>query len=517
MAGMGMAKGGMLMTMYPGLPLLWSGTALAAMALVTLLALRTGAGTLGGRWWVLSRLPAVGPLLRWLATRPAVLVGLRLVAVALFLLVIATGLFGNQIPQRNLATMLTWTFWWTGVIISVLVVGSAWCAICPWDALANLLVRQRIWGRAHMPLSLELRVPRWLRNTWPALAMFVGLTWLELGFGITTSPYGTAVLALIMVVLATLSMALFERKAFCHYFCAVGRTLGAYSTVAPVAVRPVDTDVCARCKTLECYHGTGEVEPCPTHLVMGRLRENTFCISCGACAIACPKQNVAWRARPLGSELALDVRPRWDHAWFILGLVALTSFHGFTMMPFWESWMSRLAQWLGDSGQLLWSFSIGMTGALLLPIGLFALAIWVTRRLLGNRLSFRRLFAIFALPTLPLAFSYHLAHNLTHLVRESAGFGSVLANPFGVGAKPLSMAERMADLWMPMDLLFTLQTALIVLGFWLAMRVLRQRASRLPPKGTAMTLVQRLPVTLYLLVMAGFNLWLLMQPMIMRM
>ncbi len=77
-------------------------------------------------------------------------------------------------------------------------------------------------------------MPKQLRNVWPALLLFIGLTWLELGAGVTTSPYATALLALLMLVLATVSLSLFERKAFCRYFCPVGRTVGFYSQLAPV-------------------------------------------------------------------------------------------------------------------------------------------------------------------------------------------------------------------------------------------------------------------------------------------
>ena len=39
----------------------------------------------------------------------------------------------------------------------------------------------------------------------------------------------TALLALFMVVLATLSLSLFERNPYCQFFCPVGRTIGFYS------------------------------------------------------------------------------------------------------------------------------------------------------------------------------------------------------------------------------------------------------------------------------------------------
>ena len=463
----------------------------------------------------LARLPWLGPRLHRIMRQPWLLAGLRILTAAVFLLVIAAGLFGSPIPERNLATVLTWTFWWTGIVIAVLLLGSAWCAICPWDALAAWLVRRRLWQRGAAETSLNLRFPPWLRNLWPALAMFVGLTWLELGVGVTTSPYATALLGLVMVVMATASMALFERKGFCQYVCPIGRTLGAYSATVPIAVRPIDPAVCANCTTLECYHGTEQIEPCPTHLVIGRTQQNQSCTSCGACVQSCPTHNVSWGIRPLADEAMNHARIHTDGAWFIVGLVALTSFHGLTMLPYWEQWMRSAGQRLGDSGQLLLSFSLGMTLILTVLGGLFALLVRLTAALDRKALDHKRLFNHLALATLPLAFAYHIAHNLSHMLRESQGAWAVFMNPFGSGTQPLSLAERAAMMRLPIPeaMLFGLQSGLIVLGLWLGMRILRQRAITVGlDHGLA-----RLPVMGFLLGISGLNLWLLTQPMIMRM
>ena len=466
----------------------------------------------------IAQLPLIGLRLHRVVSKPYVLLALRILSTAVFLLVIYAGLFGTPAPQRNLATMLTWTVWWSGVVISVFFVGSAWCAICPWDALATWLVRRRWWRRGDEHASMNLRVPKLFRNIWPALAMFVFLTWLELGVGVTTSPYATALLALLMVVLATISLAVYERKAFCRYFCAVGRTLGAYSAMSPIALRPVNTQVCANCKTLDCYHGNAEVEPCPTHLVIGRITQNTYCTSCGACVMSCPQQNVDWQLRHVGEEIVHASRPHWDEAWFILGLVALTLFHGFTMMPYWEGWIRKLAYHIGDSGQLLASFSIGMLVAVALPVILYSCCVWLIHALTHKQEEFRRIFSTLAFSLLPLAFAYHVAHNLTHLVRESAGFLSVAAHPLGwdilpqiiCGGKAVSLHPFLTN-----ETVFALQAMLILFGFWLALRIAQQRSKTICKPGQAKRAF--LPLLILICVISTANLWLLMQPMVMRM
>jgi len=287
--------GGMV---HPGLPVAWVAFIFISMIVITIRYLFFSINSAK-----FSTLAIFNPFIKRLVTRPWLLVTLRLITSIIFLLVIYAGLFGTPIPEKNMATVLTWTIWWSGVVISIFFVGSAWCAICPWDAIATWLVKQKIWKRGRENSSLNLRVPKVLRSLWPALMMFVGLTWLELGVGVTVSPYATALMALLMVVLATVSLAVYEKKAFCQYFCAIGRTIGAYSSIAPIALAPVNKKTCEDCTTLECYKGTEDIEPCPTHLVMGRMTQNTYCTSCGACSMSCPHENVSWQLRGVGSEI----------------------------------------------------------------------------------------------------------------------------------------------------------------------------------------------------------------------
>lgn len=508
---------------HPGLSAEWALFVLTAMAVLSIWMMRVNALTTQHTNSSVTNiivLPFIGTSIQRMITHPTVLVSLRIIAAAIFLLVIAAGLFGTQVAERNLATTLTWTLWWSGVVISVFFVGSAWCAICPWDAIATWLVRRRLWKRGDSLSSLNIRVPKSIRNVWPALIMFIVLTWLELGYGVTVSPYATALLALLIVVLATMSLAIFERKAFCRYFCAVGRTLGAYGGIAPIALRPIDNAVCASCKTLECYNGTKDIEPCPTHLLMGSLTQNTYCTSCGSCTQSCPEKNINWQIRKVGEEITYSSRPHWDESWFILGLLSLTVFHGFTMMPYWEDWMRQLAYSIGDSGQILVSFSIGMAVAMILPLIIYSVCISVVYFRIKKTDPWRRVFSSMALSVLPLAFAYHIAHNLSHLVRESQGFMSVLFNPFGTDTLPLSMAEIHARHVNPIvsdNIVFALQAILILFGFWLALKILRQRVQHFSNLRELSLSSVYIPMVFFISLISIINLWLLMQPMIMRM
>ncbi|MBF0427752.1 MAG: hypothetical protein HQL94_02415 [Magnetococcales bacterium] len=520
-SGLGHGPGSGSQTMrHPGLTQRWI---LPAALLITAIlgwALLTKAPVIRPRKsYNLSTIPIFGFLVRFLNNGPWPLVMLRLVSVTVFSLIVISGLFGTLLPERSLATVFTWNLWWPLVVISVFFLGSSWCAICPWDTIASWLVRRRLWRRALPHPGLNRKVPQWLRNVFPALLMFMGLTWLELGVGVTTIPMATALMALIMVALSLAGLWIFERKAFCRYGCPVGRTLGFYSRLAPIAVRSQQQDVCTTCKTMECYNGSKEIEPCPTFLTVGRFSQNTYCLSCGNCVLSCPHDNVSWRLRSMGSEAMEEARPQWDSAWFMLVLLGITSFHGVTMMPFWMEWVAQIAGFIGESGQLIWSFSIGMVSSFFMPVILYALAILITWKIATPGTQYRRLFVTLPFSTLPLAFSYHLAHNLSHLLREGSNLGELLLNPLGVGLKPLTSAERHQNMMsMPVseDVLFAAQAGLMVWGVWLAVAILRYRGLNLLGGNQDLKGWRLLPMLAFMVVFTAFDVWLLSEDMVMR-
>jgi polyferredoxin len=515
------------MTMtHPGLPQYWGMIIWGFMIFLSLWALWAQMPPEKSQRSIsLANIPFLGPIVRFLSLSHWPLLLLKIIIVAIFLLVIFAGLYGTSIPERNLATVLTWNIWWAGLIVSIFFLGSSWCAICPWDSLATWMVKPKLWLTNNKVLrfnnSLELTPPIFLRSVWPALLMFIGLTWLELGVGVTIHPYATALLSLLMIVLATISLALYKNKAFCRYFCPVGRTIGFYSQLAPIELRPIKQDICNDCTTMECYNGNDNIDACPTQLVMGTLKQNTYCTACGNCVQSCPQQNVSWRLRPQSNEAVQNARPHWDEAWFMLGLMALTSFHGLTMMPFWEQWISQLAQIIGDSGQLLTSFSIGLMISMVIPVILYSGAIVITQKLYQNKFTnksveIKALFTGLVFITLPLAFAYHIAHNLNHLVREGAGLFALFLNPLGTDTLPLTMMakhNRHFDMLISQDTLFAIQGGLMLFGFWIAVKVLRYRSRHF----IANAGWRLLPMYLFIILINGFHLWLLTQPMIMRM
>ena len=448
-------------------------------------------------------------------TRPFQFI-LRLPFVLIFLFIIFAGLFGTKAPGKNIVPLLTWTFWWTALIFFVLFLGKIWCLVCPWNAIAEWIQRLTLWGKKETTISLNLRWPGRLRNIYLATGLFVGLTWLELGFGVTVSPLATALLSLLMLAMAVIPALYFDRKPFCRYGCLVGRISGLYALFSPVELRAGDKEVCLTgCHTNDCIRGNDQGYGCPTNEYLGTMDLNTYCILCSECIKTCPYDNLVFNLRPFSMDLVKSIRLRPDEAYLSLALLSLTIFHGLTMTPAWGKSVLELrdAFGIGDPGQVL-AFSLGMVLVLAVPVLVFLGVSWVSKKL-GRLERTREVFIAYAYALLPLALLYHAAHNVQHLLREGQKIMPLLSDPMGWGWDLFGTATwKVAPLASMGSIQYT-QVALVLLGHaftaFVAYRIsLRQSAVR------ADALRSLAPVLIIALGFSLVNLWLLAQPMQMR-
>ncbi len=458
-------------------------------------------------------LMAWGPL-RWAFTsRPLRFVG-QAVLVAFFLLILAAGLFGHQNPALNVAPLLTWTVWWGGLVVVIMFFGKAWCTVCPWDALAGWLEKLRFWRKTERGLGLGLKWPKPMRNIVLATVLFVGLTWVELGFGVTMKPRATAWLGLAMLVMAIGAAFVFERKSFCRYACLVGRVSGLYAMFSGIEVRARDAGICGSCRSKECVKGSADAYACPTFEYPGGMELNTYCIQCNECLQACPHDNMTVNLRPWGADLAVEGKPRKDEAYLALLMLSITGFHGLTMTPVW----GEMTGWLEATLRLphVLSFSVGMLGLMVAPVLVYAALTWLSHAIArGSEEGYHAYFVRYAYCVLPIALFYHLAHNLEHLLMEGQKVIPLLSDPLGVGWNLFRTAQLSIPPLVSLDVLWIMQVVLVGVGhvysLWVARNIARRSFA-----GGARAKASQWPLLVGMILFSIFSLWLLKQPMEMR-
>lgn len=435
----------------------------------------------------------------------------RAITVTAFAMILLAGFWGHPSPSRNLAVVLTWTIWWGGLVWLVLFLGKAWCYVCPFDALADWTEGLRLWGRRTAGLGLQRPWPRALRSVWPAIVLFLALTWAEIGFGVTTRPAATATMALVMLALAIGCALVFDRRSFCRYGCLVGRISGLYALFSPIEVRARDTAACRECPGKECLKG-GQGEPCPTFQYLGAMDQNTYCVSCMECVKSCPTDNVALKLRPWGEDLRDHSKARRDEAWLALMMLSLTGFHGLTMTGIWLDAQDSMNRWLPH----IVGFSLGMAALALGPVALYAVFAWLGWRVAGDRqVHFADFFFRQAYALLPIALFYHLAHSSEHLLVEGTRIVPLLSDPLGHGWDLLGTASITIPPVLDLPSLWALQVLFVLIGHVFSLWV-SSRVSHHMYADRAAAMRSQVPMLVAMILFSALSLWLLRQPMIMR-
>lgn len=436
---------------------------------------------------------------------------LQFFPVALLILIIATGLFGIQ-SSLNFAPVTTWTIWWSLLIFDIVLLGRSWCLVCPWYAIATWLQRLSFVRRTKEPFKLSIPWPDSMKNIYLAVGLFLLLTWLELGFNVTSNPQATALLAILMTALVVAPSLIYEKMSFCRYGCLIGRICGLYSVISPVEIRAKDPNICKKCKGRACRQGSANGYPCPTDIDLGELSRNNYCLNCTECIKSCPYNNVACNVRPFGAELHATFKPKKDEASLALVLLAMTSFHGMTMTPHWTKFLAGLRATWGISH--LMAFSIGMTLFLALFVLLYAL-FGMALNAFDKQTLTASAGTHYAYSLIPLALFYHLAHNGAHFLREGKAFLVAASDPFGWGWNLLGYTGATVLPIASQQFLWGSQVLLALIGFYFALkmcvRIALQRSDQIHSQRISVIVISSACFLFH-----SFNVWLLTLPMVMR-
>src|SRR6478752_3364698 len=168
--------------------------------------------------------PDVYPAVRRLG--PAVTV----IGAVLLLIALAGGLFSTSDESQeffeNPVTVLTWVDFWVGLGIVSWLVGNVWERVSPLNvaarALDGFLARRSV-----QPLAYPARL-----GQWPAVALLLVWSWLELIWGPAKEPHTLGLLLLFYIVATLIGCAIFGAEAWLgnvELFSVLARTLSRFS------------------------------------------------------------------------------------------------------------------------------------------------------------------------------------------------------------------------------------------------------------------------------------------------
>ncbi len=319
---------------------------------------------------------------------------LRLAVLALFIVTIVAGLFGDPNPYRNIAPTLVWIIWWVGLAYVQAFLGDVWSLINPWRTVfdaADWLFR-RLGGGSE--LGWRLPYPPTL-GVWPACILLLVFCWTELVYPNAAAPMHIAWLATAYSVLTWTGMLMFGRDAWLQHGEVFSLVFGTFARFAPTEARD------------------------------GRLL-----------------------LRPPGVGL-LDDRPvSTSMMAFVLLLLATVLYDGLIGTGEWAELEAALRSRLPGSGETsaMAMRTVGLPALWFLflcaYLGICAVMSWVA----SGRPGPLEIARSFALTLVPIAIGYHVAHYLVFLLVQGQYIIPLLSDPFGYGWNLFGTAGYRVDI-----------------------------------------------------------------------
>jgi polyferredoxin len=350
---------------------------------------------------------------------------------ALFLLFLLTGIFGNPIGNQNMMIIFVWILWWV-VLIAVLVpFGSRiWCTMCPLPAPGEWLERLTFAGVKKKSFSLNKKWPKALRNIWLQnigflmLALFSAL--------LVTRPIVSVLVLGGMIILAIILHLIYEKRSFCMYLCPVSGFLGLYAMFSSLELRVKDKEVCRKHKEKECLRGSEAGYGCPWFQYVGNMERNNYCGLCTECIKTCPKDNIAINIRPFAADVKLK---SYDEAW--KAFIMLTLAMAYSLVLLGSS--GTLKDWAnvtvsGDWAGFATYAGLTVLTALVFVPAVFAVFSWLAKALANKKeVPFSRVFIEYSYVLVPMGLLAWIAFSVPLLLINGSYIISILSDPFGWG------------------------------------------------------------------------------------
>ena len=334
---------------------------------------------------------------------PPVLAGMRIVGVALYVLVVVAGLFGNQSPLKNITPVTIWALWWVGMGYVSALFGDVWKLVNPIDSIFMAVERLHSRWRPGKSFGPAWILAEWV-GAWPAVGLFLVFLWMEIAWQESDHPARLAAAILGYSALTWTGMFAFGRSRWLDAGEVFNRVFGVLARFAPTRIR----------------------------IENGRVAE-----------LQLRPYAVGLLARkPVGpSEIAL-----------ILLMLAAVSFDGFMETPAWAALADTFASITArDAADPHFHVAMQTLGLLAAPLLFFAiygifcgLIAWCGRssESRDEGVSAKRVAGLFVVTLVPIAIAYQVAHYFSFLAMAGQYFIALASDPLGLGWNVFGTANR---------------------------------------------------------------------------
>lgn len=399
---------------------------------------------------------------------------------------------GKLFAKTNLVTLIIWGLWWPAMVWTAVLLGRAWCAVCPLELVSN--------GTERLAKRLGIaqrKLGRWLRAGWLIVLAYFVLQFLVAGLDLHRNPGGTSIFLWNTLGLAAATALIFSDRAFYRAFCPVGLLLGTYGRGGMLAVRPGTSETCASCRSKDRVHPArryaADARSCPSLLNPEKLDDNADCLLCGQCFKVCGSGNLRLLLRkPFSTGDWYEPLASWPVTLFVM---IASGFVTYELCSEWEAAKKVFALMPGFFTSALGipylsGWVMGFWRLIMFPL-LFWLLLGGVAVALGAARNFGTAWRKLALPVVAIVAAGHMAKGLAKVVSwvqflpgavaDSAGAETAAAIQTGQIPSPASLAS--------LTTASVVGIVLLVLSTFFALRVARKITPEAGPGRTVPVLL----------------------------
>lgn len=317
-----------------------------------------------------------------------------LLGLAVFVLVVYSGLAGTQVWSANFNVTFIYVAFWVGLPIASVLFGDVFAALSPWRTTARMLrwAITRLRGGRAAPRG---RYPAKL-GQWPAVALLIGFAWLELVYVERDNPSILAALSLGYFIAMLTGMLAFGVEEWAGQGDGFGAYFGMLARMAPL-----------------CRGEDGTV----------------------------------FFRRPLSGLAEMPVRSGTTA--LVCAVIGTTTFDGFSndvvwrkLEPHLQSGFSSVGFHVTPATEL--AYTVGLLACVVLVYAIYELGINGVAHV-SRRYGHAELSRTFVHTLVPIGFAYVLAHYFSLLIWQGQALGYLASDPLGNGANIFGTSSYRID------------------------------------------------------------------------
>lgn len=385
---------------------------------------------------------------------------IKLIFILLFILIIITGLIGNQEPTENLTPTVIWIYLAVALTFISAFIGNIWIFINPLRSLFTLYeaIYKKIKKHQFTPSKTY---PSWL-SMWSSVFLFYAYRWIENAYQSSSVPFALAIFILIYTLITFIGMARYGKDTWLNN---ADPFTVLYNLLSKFALIHVDQQ-------------TNEVYLRPPMVGLDK------------------KEHI-----PLSQVV------------FIILMMATITYDGLKATEQWVDILTRIFE-LGIPAIL--THTLGYTLIFALFLGAYFLSMYLIKQFGKTphaNISTKQIASSFALSFLPIAVAYEIAHYLILLITQGQRIVSLASDPFGWGWNLFGTATKQINFsFINFHAMWNLQVSAVIIGHIVAVYLAHAAALRLFRSTKAATRSQY-PMMLLMILYTMSSLWILAQPL----